>query len=373
MSAALVKPPDAAAIEREESLLDRIAAKTADTATRYMPTLTVKQFSEREHMLRELKALLVENIDYGKIPGTGDKPVLLKPGAEKICAFFGYSPHYTSEVIEDWDGHIYGEPLFYYKYTCTLSKDRTPVGEGQGSCNSWETKYRYRTSKRVCPNCGVPALIEGKQWTPSDPKQWVCFEKKGGCKAKFAIDDARVTGQQTGQVKNPDFADTINTIQKMGQKRAMVAAVLSATGASQYFTQDIEDLAPEPSREEAPRDGGVARNVGTSEPATTASTRPIPEELKLVIDQLRHKDYSSVKAISNVIQEEMLVLGLGKSFDDRSAGVRSRFPRGGIIPASAMETFMLDCWDEIEKAKAAKAEPKPEDEKSDWLPEGLGE
>ena len=120
-------------------------------------------------------------------------------------------------------------------------------------------------------------------------------------------------------------------------------------------------------------DGGAARNVGTSEPATTASTRPIPEELSLVVGQLRAGDYSSVKNISKVLQEEMLVLGLGKSFDDRSAGVRSSFPRGGIIPASVMETFMLDCWDEIEKAKAAKAEPKPEDEKSDWLPEGLGE
>ena len=228
-------------VTEEQGLLDRVVEEQQRNAARYMPTLTVKQFSEREHMLRELKALLVEGVDYGKIPGAGDKPVLLKPGAEKLCAFFGYAPHYTAEVIEDWDGSRYGEALFYYKYTCLLSKDGKPVGEGQGSCNSWETKYRYRVQKRVCPACGQPALIEGKQWKPDQPREWVCYEKKGGCKTKFAIDDKRITEQAAGMIKNPDFADLINTVQKMGQKRAMVAAVLSATGASQYFTQDLED------------------------------------------------------------------------------------------------------------------------------------
>ena len=68
----------------------------------------------------------------------------------------------------------------------------------------------------------------------------------------------------------------------------------------------------------------------------------------------------------------MLVLGLGKFFDDRSAGIRSSFPARTAIPAHVMETFLLDCWGEIEKAKATKP-TQPEDEKSDWLPEGLGE
>jgi hypothetical protein len=33
-----------------------------------------------------------------------------------------------------------------------------------------------------------------------------------------------------------------NTIMKMAQKRAFVGAILIATGASEYFTQDIEDM-----------------------------------------------------------------------------------------------------------------------------------
>ena len=45
-----------------------------------------------------------------------------------------------------------------------------------------------------------------------------------------------------GQVKNPDVSDLVNTIDKMAQKRAFVAAILIATNASDYFTQDMEDF-----------------------------------------------------------------------------------------------------------------------------------
>ncbi len=53
---------------------------------------------------------------------------------------------------------------------------------------------------------------------------------------------------------NPDIADVVNTIQKMGTKRAYIAATLSATGASQWFTQDIaEDSRDAPSPDDAPK------------------------------------------------------------------------------------------------------------------------
>jgi ABC-type uncharacterized transport system YnjBCD ATPase subunit len=37
--------------------------------------------------------------------------------------------------------------------------------------------------------------------------------------------------------------DLTNTIVKMAQKRALVAAVLSSCGASEFFTQDLEAMA----------------------------------------------------------------------------------------------------------------------------------
>lgn len=236
-STSIVHAPEEARELQERNLLDRIVEQQAEVGARYMPTLTVKQFTEREKLLRELKDMLVEGIDYGVIPGT-EKPVLLLPGAQKICTFFGYVPHYEVDAIEEWMPAKYGEPLFYYKFTCLLRKDGKPVGEGQGSCNSWESKYRYRAAKRKCPACGNESIIQGKQEYGGG---WLCFAKKGGCGAKFAAGDPSIEGQKVGRVTNPDFADAINTVQKMGQKRAYVAATLSATGASQYFTQDLED------------------------------------------------------------------------------------------------------------------------------------
>jgi len=41
---------------------------------------------------------LVKGVDYGIIPYCGNKPVLLKPGAEKLCRLF--KPRVTFEVVD---------------------------------------------------------------------------------------------------------------------------------------------------------------------------------------------------------------------------------------------------------------------------------
>ena len=48
------------------------------------------------------------------------------------------------------------------------------------------------------------------------------------------------------RILNQEVADLINTIQKMAQKRALVAATLIATSASEFFTQDVEDNQTDP-------------------------------------------------------------------------------------------------------------------------------
>lgn len=227
--------------QQSPSLLDQIIAKQAEVASRYQPVMSPADAVKRSVAIKELKDLVLkEGEDYGVIPGT-NKPTLLKPGAEKINAFFGYVPDYSlmPGSMEDWKGDKYGEPLFYYHIKCTLLKDGAPVGQGTGSCNSWESKYRYRQAKRKCPSCGGDFIIAGKAEYGGG---WLCFVKKGGCGTKFAAGDQSIEGQQVGQVANPDFADTINTVQKMADKRAYIAATLSATGASQWFTQDMEDM-----------------------------------------------------------------------------------------------------------------------------------
>lgn len=221
----------------------------------FMPVFTVEQAVERKSQVNKFIAGVMRvDEDYGKIPGGGEKKVLLKPGAEKLCSIFGLVPRYAANtIVEDWTGAQHGgEPLFYYEYKCQLWRGDRIMGEAIGSCNSWESKYRYRQGQRVCPDCGVAAIIQGKQWKPSDPKTWFCYDRKGGCKAKFPIDDSRIVGQNVGRVANPDVADAVNTIQKMAQKRALIAAVLIVTNCSDAFTQDLEDFAPEESGKPEP-------------------------------------------------------------------------------------------------------------------------
>jgi len=192
-----------------------------------------------------INKVLDEGKDYGKTPGTGDKPALLKPGAEKLANFFSIMPTFEdASIIEDWTGAEHGgEPFFYYRQCAMgwriINGERVLIGSADGSCNSWETKYRYRQQQRICPTCGKSTIIKGKIEYGGG---WVCFAKKGGCGAKFVDGDQSIEGQQVGQIKNPDPAELVNTVLKMAQKRALVAMVLIATGASDYFTQDIDDF-----------------------------------------------------------------------------------------------------------------------------------
>lgn len=220
-----------------------MTAALVPTSTAIMPVLVVAQMRERRELMQALvRDALVKDVDYGLIPGT-TKPTLFKSGSEKLCTFFGLSVRLTCEdAQEDWTGEAHaGEAFFAYRYRATILRGDMMVAEAEGSCSSWESKYRYRDSKRACPECGQPAIIKGKEEYGGG---WVCFKKQGGCGAKFRAGDAAIEGQQIGRMPNPDVIDQVNTVQKMAQKRAMIAATLIAVNASDFFTQDMEDLAP---------------------------------------------------------------------------------------------------------------------------------
>jgi hypothetical protein len=209
--------------------------------SRFMPAMSIESAVERYNAVTEFVSRVLRNdVDYGVIPGT-DKRTLLKPGAEKLTTFFGLSTRFQLlERIEDWTGeHHGGEPFFYYLYRCRLFRGDVLIAEGDASCNSRETKYRWREAQRLCPACGQSAIIKGREEFGGG---WLCFKKKGGCGAKFPDGDQSIESQQTGRVFNPDIADQVNTIQKMSQKRSLVGAVLLAVNASEFFTQDVEDM-----------------------------------------------------------------------------------------------------------------------------------
>ena len=59
-------------------------AVTVRNENRYM---TAAEIQAAANLVQQvMKAVMKVNVHYGKVPGCGDKPTLLKPGAEKILA-----------------------------------------------------------------------------------------------------------------------------------------------------------------------------------------------------------------------------------------------------------------------------------------------
>lgn len=248
-----------------------------------MPVMSIQQAAERHNMLVEYtKSVMVKDQDFGVIPGVS-KPCLYKAGAEKLLSLFGFSPSFSLiERVEDWTGKDHGaEPFFYYFYKCQLLRGGEILGEGDGSCNSWEKKYRYRNGDRKCPQCGKPTIIVGKQEYGGG---FICFAKKGGCGAKFGSKDPSITGQDTGQVPNPDIAEQVNTLQKMAQKRALVAAVLIACNASAFYTQDVEDMQTIDITPSETRDEVVERRLSEERAKAPATSKETITELADFLD-----------------------------------------------------------------------------------------
>lgn len=167
----------------------------------------VATFEELEKRVKQLgefyKSLMQKGTDYGVIPGT-PKPTLLKPGAELLRLWAGLAPRF--EVDNAGTDLIAG--VFCYDVKCTLhNRDGDFVGEGVGNCNSLESRYRYR---------------------------WIG------------------EGEERHRIETENPQDQANTILKMAKKRAFVDAILTVTGASRIFTQDIEDTTDEGHKEATP-------------------------------------------------------------------------------------------------------------------------
>lgn len=139
-----------------------------------------------------VKECMIEDVDYGNIPGIKSK-ILLKQGAEKICQLLNVAPTF----------HVESVPIDNEHRECIVKTDlvsRTTgvvVGSGIGSCSTMEKKYRWRN----------------------------IYEN----------------GVNVGREENQDIADQYNTVLKMAKKRSLVDAVITIGVCSGLFTQDLED------------------------------------------------------------------------------------------------------------------------------------
>lgn len=135
---------------------------------------------QRTELNKFIKACLVESVDFGIIPGSKN-PSLYKPGAEKLAKLFK-----LGSKIADCSKEIdipNGWAMFSYTIEIFHIPTGTSIAQCEGSANNKEKKYISR-----------------------------------------------------------NVTDMLNTLQKMAQKRAYVGAIIIATGASDFFTQDIEDM-----------------------------------------------------------------------------------------------------------------------------------
>ena len=151
--------------------------------------VNLQQVSATMQKIAQFQAVVQKTLkkdhDYGVIPGTGSKPTLLKPGAEKILMLMGLTSEYkVIERVQDYD-----RGFFAFTVKCTLSKSDIKVTEGVGHANTREKRY--------------------------------------------------VSGRQQ------DAYTLANTVLKMAKKRAQVDAVLTVASLSEIFTQDLEDLGEE--------------------------------------------------------------------------------------------------------------------------------
>ena len=148
---------------------------------------TVAQVMQRiVNFQNVIQKTLKEGHDYGVIPGTGNKPTLLKPGAEKILMLMGVTSEYEIiERVQDYD-----RGFFAFTVKCVLSRGGQVITEGVGHTNTRERRYT--------------GVKEGRE--PQDPYTLA------------------------------------NTVLKMAKKRAQVDATLTIAALSEIFTQDIEDM-----------------------------------------------------------------------------------------------------------------------------------
>ena len=197
-----------------------------------------------------MKGVMQQGTHYGTVPGCGDKPTLLKAGAEKIMMTFRLGVDPEIENLSNSD-------CLRYRVRARIFNTMTGVtlGYGVGEASTDETKYKWREAL-------------GAEFEATDPARR---------RVKYGKD------YTTNQVRT-EIADQANTVLKMAKKRALVDGILTVTDASDIFTQDLEDM-PEETR---PKKETLET---TTKESYTVLADPIPEDYKEKKAEYKAKGY----------------------------------------------------------------------------------
>lgn len=195
-----------------------LATRPAGEVAAYTPRSIIELAQTKAVIQQLLKAIMKGpdknnplGVHYGKIPGT-PKDTLLKPGSELILSTFRISADIEVEDLSTPDC------IRYRVKTIGRIPDGTIVGYGVGECSTDEEKYKWKK----------PSCKEEFEAADADRKR-----------IKWGSYNGKAT--QTQQIRTIP-ADLANTILKMAKKRSQIDLALTATGASDVFDQDLEDL-----------------------------------------------------------------------------------------------------------------------------------
>jgi hypothetical protein len=181
-----------------------------------------------------MRDVMHRDTHYGTVPGCGDKPTLLQPGAHKLLMTFRLVPDPEVTITDMGNGHR--------EVRCKVklySQGGVFLGAGVGTCSTMEGKYRFRTGPVEFTDKPVPR--EYWDLRKTDPVKAKAL-LGDGMVAKKNDDGVWMCAMQGGKVEHDNPADYYNTVEKMSYKRALVSATLTVTAASDIFTQDIEDM-----------------------------------------------------------------------------------------------------------------------------------
>jgi len=233
------------------------------------------------------KKVMREGEHFGKIPGCGDKPSLLKPGAEKLGFTFRLRPEFDVVPVDWPNGHR------EYQVKCRLYHIPTgvPVGDGVGTCTTMEGKYRYRWD-----NTGRE--VPQEYWKNRDK------DLLGGPFNTTRKVDGKWFIFQRVEHDNP--ADYYNTCEKMGKKRAHVDAILTATAASDIFTQDVEDMP-----EVIPGAKKETATASEAKPPVQTPQKKAPDQPRQARDPNEPATEPQLKAINAILGK----MGIKDDFD----------------------------------------------------------
>ncbi len=278
----------------------------------YDAPLTVAAVKHQIQVIQQvMHEAMVKDTHYGVIPGCGDKPTLLKAGAEKLSLTFRLAPTYDVKKTEFPNGHR------EYEILCVLTHIPTGqvFGQGVGICSTMESKYRYRNVADF-ELTGDPIPADSKEKKNEYRRNGFGMKKVEGVWEWVKYKDA-------SRQENPDLADTYNTVLKMAKKRAHVDAVLTATAASDIFAQDLEDLPntgeaqkPEPSAEQpkAQAAEGASHAVNIDQSVLLLDSAQTKDEVNKLFAAAYNplyeaKDYEGAKRIKTARDRRLAEIG----------------------------------------------------------------